>query len=284
MVKLKHEWTRDTGLYGDDNAIPCVMSTGQIIIYGKEFSQRGYKFYFFNPDGTSTGCPVVKSICQHANQYYSPHDLLPIIIGSTEYIAVSCTECKMIRLINPDYPRREPVVAYTGSKEGIWCMCLGQTGTLYFVDVNSGQVLLLDCTTTTFSLKRRLCKNYDFRPYCICYIEDENLIVLISWFYSRICAVRISDGQKVWDKSIQAVEGKEWRPHGLASLQDPGLLFVGDQRNRRIIIQSPVNGDILQILPLTEITGWIRGLHLINNKLLVHYFENLSCWSVGIIN
>ena len=281
-MKLKHEWTRDTGLHEVSGSF-CVMSTGQIIICDKEFSQREYKFYCFNPDGTSTGCPVVKSICQHAKKYYSPHELLPIIIGSTEYIAVSCPECKMIRSINPDYPRREPVVAYTGSKEGIGCMCLGQTGTLYFVDRHSGQVLLLDCTTTTFSLKRRLCNNYGFEPHYICYIEDHDLIVLSSSWIG-ICAVRSSDGQIVWDKSRQVVEGEEWRPAGLASLQDPGLLLVGDHLNRRIIIQSPVNGDILQALPLTEVKGVTDELHLINNKLLVYHSEGLSCWSVGIIN
>ena len=90
-------------------------------------------------------------------------------------------------------------------------------------------VTVLVCTTTTFSLKRRLCQIDDLWPNNICFIEDNDLIVLSSYYNERICSVRTNDGKIVWDQERQIVNGNAWKPHGLVYLHHQGLLLVGDQ-------------------------------------------------------
>ena len=254
------------------------MSTDQIVICDMESPDGEWKLHFFNPDRTSIA-HVSQSICEHDKELVRPYKLLPIIIGSTEYIAVSCRKCKMISLINPEDV--EPIMAYTGTRGEAGPMSLGLPGKLCMVGRVSGKVSLLDCTTTKFSLNRRLCEIDDLWSDSICYIECYDLIVLTSWYKKRICAMRSSDGQIVWDKSTQVVKDEEWKPYGLSILHDSDLLLVGDRYKARIMILSPGTGDILQTVPLPQETVCINELHLINDKLLVHYHGKLSNYSVS---
>ena len=81
----------------------------------------------------------------------------------------------------------------------------------------------------TFSLKRRLCQIDDLWPNNICFIEDNDLIVLSSYYNKRICSVRTNDGKIVWDQERQIVNGNAWKPRGLVYLHHQGLLLVADQ-------------------------------------------------------
>ena len=150
------------------------MSTDQIVICDMESPHGEWKLHFFNPDETSMA-HVSQSICQHDKELVRPYKLLPIIIGSTEYIAVSCRKCKMISLINPE--DMECIMAYAGTRGEAGPMSLGLAGKLCMVGRVSGKVSLLDCTTTTFSLKGRLCEIDNLKPDNICYIEYYDLIV-----------------------------------------------------------------------------------------------------------
>ena len=281
MVVLKHEWTRDTELCGDVDSTSCVMSTGEIIICDRKYGEE-WKLYFYNPDMTSTG-HMAQYPCEHRTHLnVNPYKLLPITIEGKEYIAVSCNECHMIHLINPEDLNQELVVAYEGNAGDMGPMCLGPALTLYVVGKYSGHVSLLDCTSTRFNLKAKLFQINNLFPDVICYIEDDDLIVLSSLFHRRICAVRSSDGHIVWEISEQIVNGKEWRPQGLTFLHDPDLLLVGDWGKERIIILSPITGDIMYIVPLLkkDLTHWINNIHVINDKLLVNFGEKLSHYLV----
>ena len=155
------------------------------------------------------------------------------------------------------------------------------------VDRYSGWVSLLDCTLMKFNLNRKLSTVDDDDDqllfwYDICYIEDHDLIVLSSWTEKRICAMRSSNGQIVWDKSKQVVNGEEWKPHGLVFVHNPGLLLAGDRWEKRIMILSPNTGDILQIISLEEGKGWINNLHVMNDTLIVHQNGKLSQYSVRL--
>ena len=236
----------------------------------------------FNPDVISAGREA-RRVCKHAIDAKTRYSLLPISIMGTEYMAVSCHMCDMIRLINPQDPSQEPVVAYKGNRGDVGPMCLGPTGTLCVVGMYRSWVSLLDCTSTKFSLKRRLYEIEDLWTENMCYIDVHDFIVLNSKYNVRICAVRISDGHIVWDKSKEVVDGKEWFPKGLAFLRHHHLFLVGDRFEKRILILSPTMGDILQTVPLQQKTQWISDLHLINDKLLVHHLNKLSYYSVSYI-
>ena len=286
MVILDHGSAINIGQHGESDSTSCVLSTGQIVICDTECHKGEYKLHISNSDGISTG-QTVQSICEHCSELFNPYKLLPIIIGGTEYIAVSCQMCNMIRLINPIDLNQEFLVAYEGDSLEVGPMCLGQTGTLCIVSAYSGQVSLLDCTTTKFTLKRRLCKIDDlcsvYTPSVksfqinnlmadgICYIKDHDFIVLSSWLHNRICAVRGSDGKMVWDIANQITNLAEWKPSGLAYFHDPGVLLVAGRYNGKILILSPSTGDILQTGQLPEETGLINNLQIVNSLLLVHH-------------
>ena len=124
-----------------------------------------------------------------------------------------------------------------------------------------------------FTLKRRSSEIEGLWTDDISYIKDHGLIALTLKYNDRICAVRISDGQIMWDKSDQVVAGDECNPSGMAFLCNHDLLLVRDMIEKRILILSPTTGDILQTVPLQQETGRIHDLHLINDRLLVHQFN-----------
>ena len=269
---LTHESTRETGLFGDWNSTSCVLSSGDVVLYDKESNGGNWNLHFFSPERQLVEHEA-RTICEH----YQCSSLLVVIIGNTEYIAVSCIECDMISLVNAQNLSQEPVVAYRGKDGEVGPMCLGSTGTLYVVGRFNGKVSLLDCTSTKFTLKRKLCVLNDLSIGHICHMEDHDLIVLSSYSYDGVAAVSSSDGQIVWFKSHVVSN-----PMGLAFLCDRDLLLVGDGTNERIQILSPNTGNVLQTVPLLQKTWWINDLHLINNKLLVHHGHKLFYYSVSV--
>ena len=279
-VNLQDEATVETVLHGKTFSTSCVLSTGHIVMC--DWHKREWRINFLNQDGTFTGREAQR-VCEHATAELNPYSLLQIMVSCTRYIAVACWMCGMIRLINAQDPSQEPIVAYKGTKVEVGLMCLGPTGTLCSMDRFSGKVYLLDCTSTKFILKRKLSEISNLLADDICYNEDHDLVILCSWIYKRICAVRISDGHIVWDKSKQVVNGKEWHPNCLAYLHDQDLLLVGDQYGERILVLSPNTGNILQTLSPEKVTERINDLHLINDKLVVHHGNKLSFYSV-IVN
>ena len=199
----------------------CVLSSGDVVLYDKEHNGGNWNLHFFNPERQ-----LVEREAQAMCEHYRYSSLLAVIIGSSEYIAVSCIECDMISLVNAQDPSQEHVVAYRGKDGELGPMCLGSTGTLHMVGRFNGKVSLLDCTSTKFTLKRKLCELNDLSIEHICYMEDHDLIVLSSYSYNGVAAISSSGGQIVWVKSHVVSN-----PMGLAFLRDRDLLMVGDGTN-----------------------------------------------------
>ena len=220
-VVLKHESTRDTGL--TDDWASCVLSSSKTVVGDKESGSGKWNLHFFNPDGKLTGRDT-RIMCR-----YHYHNLLSVVIGNTEYIAASCLECATICVINPQDQSQEPIVTYKGERGEIGPMCLGRKGTLYVMGSSRGHeknhqnsaLSLLDCKTTKFT-KLSLFRN--FQPARdICYIERHDLIVVNTWYPTfRICAVKSSDGNRVWD-----IPSGEWKPKGITYLCEQDLLLAG---------------------------------------------------------
>ena len=278
MALVKLERTRRTPLVGDKGATFCTLSTGQIVICDQDSVDGEYNLFYINRDGTMS-VSVSQIMCIHDCYYYNPYQLLPITIDSTEYLALSCMECGIIRLIKADTLIEDPVVVYRGD---IGPICLGKPGEIYMVNRYSGDISLLQCSSTEFTLKRRLFPRNNLVADDICFLQDHNLIVVSSWFNNGVVAVTSSDGHIVWDKSRLVVDDKIWCPNTLTFLPDQGLLLIGDRHENRISILSPKTGDLLRTITLQDSASRILDIHLLKDYLLVYCPTKLSCYSVSI--
>ena len=165
--------------------------------------------------------------------------------------------------------RRKHIVAYEGNPGDIGPICHGQKGTLCIAGESS--VSLFDCNESKFTLKRRLSVMDDLAPSNICYLEDHDFIVISSTNSNRLCALRSSDGQIVWNKTMET-----WCPNTLIFLQNQGVLLVGDKSGGNVSAVSPSTGDVLQKFKLQDGAETIKDLHIVDNKLLVHLPKRLA--------
>ena len=141
--------------------------------------------------------------------------------------------------------------------------------------VGKSSVSLFDCTKSKFTLKRSLSVMDDLAPSNICYIEDHDVIVISSTNSNRLCALRSSDGQIVWNKTMET-----WCPNTLVYLQDQGVLLVGHKSGGDILAVSPSTGNLLEEFKLQDGTETIRGLHVVNDNLFVHLPKSLAYYMV----
>ena len=177
MVNLKYEKTIRTAFH--NSWCPQhfhLLGSCEIVLYANKTGYYGeHNFYLFDKHGNPTG-RTVDDVCPH---HHSDINLLPVTVDSQENICVSCSECEMIYLINPDENQNissddssgYPVV-YRG---GVGIMRHGESGTLFTVTSDSGTVSSLNCTTTDFKLKCKL--NVVECVRCMCHIASAKLLV-----------------------------------------------------------------------------------------------------------
>ena len=125
----------------------------------KEGIAGSYLFVFSPQGGTLKEETKIKPVCQHKLSH-----LLGLPVGWKEYLAVSCSECKDIKLL--DLTTEKTTVAFSGKPVGVMC---GGWHKLFVHVVGEDQVLQLDCSTNTFiqtkKIKTGTCGLYD-----ICFI------------------------------------------------------------------------------------------------------------------
>ena len=253
----------------------CLLPSGQIFVSGckteKLYESGNYKFYLCNTYGKTMG-QTINAPCSHI-----PECFLPVTINKKEYLCTSCPHCEKLRLINLDNldvsplarlatRRRKVTMAYNGLY--MWRMCQGESNTLYTVDW-MGVISVLDTSGTNFILKQTLPK-IDIHVTNMCYMTEHHLIALSSWQDKRLCAIRSSDGQIVWDKLIEQIDSNGCNPRGLVYLPHVDLLLVGDRDNRRTIVVEAASGNVIQTIELKE-ADYIRGLHINGTKLTVRH-------------
>ena len=207
-------------------------------------------------------------LCSHIN-------ILSLIITGMEYLAVSCGDCKKIRLINLQEEDHKPIVACTSQKEELGPMCLGEAGTLYTVGKYYGVVSVLDCSTTSFALKRKIPTNTCILSD-ICYMDRSGFIAACS--FSRIFAIS-NDGCRVWNISTW-IDNKAVGAEGLVYLSDQDLLLVNDRQNKRIIVVTGSAGYIVQVI---HVHDELDDLYARDNRLtaLLKDGRKLSIYTVS---
>ena len=273
-MKLRHERTTNTGLRNLCGLkYSCVLASGEIVIYGSKTAIPG-DCWFYLCDRQGNPLRTIHAPCTQRLL-----NLLPVTIDRKEYI---CVDCRNIRLINLE--TSDLSVAYTDIE--VNCMCLGKSNTLYSVD-NQGEISVFDTKGTGFTLKRTL-PTIGMEATEMCYIRGSDMIILSLWETNRFCAMRSSDGQIVWDKSVEEIGGKVFDPMGLVYLCAMDSLIVGDRDNKQVIVVSGESGDVAQTVEIDGVHNDIKDLHVRDEELIVtncgiHDDVKLYFYSVSLV-
>ena len=233
-------------------------------------------FHFLHSNGIPTR-KILPSLCKHNILIY----LQAVIIGETEYLAVSCRKCNKIRLIDLQNPDQQPVVAYTGKETGpvtdfgdaggVGPMTTGSPGVLYTVDVMSDNILVFDCTTITFRLVKELPIIEYLKADKMCYSVELKLLFTSSWRKHQICAFT-TDGERIW--TVRS----ENNPQGLTYMAEYDKVLCADGYDKTILVIEGRTGELLEKIPLDpdEDVWRIDDVHVKENVVTVQYVANES--------
>ncbi len=272
----------------------AVTSDGDAILYGKTSDDSEPLIHIYTHQGELKQCFNILS-CDHGPD--STHDLQEVKVQGQRYLAVSCcaSVCRSItlyRLEDHATTRSLPgCVVYSDTRQGQpapGTMCLGPAGSLYSVHMKRGSksVYIFNTTDPNFKIEGTIPLNIDI-PQSICYIEHngvDSMLILCSSREKAICAIRIRTGQVIWKVQGQ-VEGQKIKPQVICTDWDQRL-FVGDGKNKRILILHVLDGRHMATVEVPEIDrlleiGWCPvGSHLTvwhkqtnnSNYIVSHYY------------
>ncbi len=187
--------------------------------------------------------------CVHTStrdRYYQY--LLHICIEDTPYIAMSCALCKSITLYNlRDATTTSAYRDPTSGKPAPGRMCKGPPGTLLAVDIDTNELAVFDCSSTTFELKDTIAI-VGLHPIYISFAETSHmggLVVASNRTQSIISATSFAEKQQIW-RLQGAVLGRMIEPGGMCS-NSRGQLYIADSINKRILLLDGGTGYVLQV-------------------------------------
>ena len=196
-------------------------------------------------DGQKTRKPI-ESLCSH----YKPNSpyLKSVTINDKEYLAVSCSKCRNIRLINLQHNNRV-INAYSGD---VGPMCHGKPGTLYTCSITT--LSLLNCTRTEFTLLQKVNTPVSVVVESIEYIIDSDRIAVIgrsAFNESTICVLSAS-GEVIWSKKYPELRAAAYLPmeNVLLLCHEGDVSFLVMSCQVKIEVISCATGGVLQNLAL----------------------------------
>ena len=210
--------------------------------------------------------------CEHGWESYP----LGLVIKSEEKLAVSCSECRDIKLLDL---RTEEVTTAFCSKLNVLVMCYGERKTLYVHCVDDGSVLELDYSTPSFKITRTLNSGLFFCNE-ICYLPAPyRALAFTNNLAEIIRAVSILRNEIMWNVTGE-VNGLEMQPHGLLFSPRHGLL-ASDRNNSRVIVCNPNEGSHLQTVNQSGL-GEIYSIFLHHNFVIMEHVKN--GWKISIFS
>ncbi len=248
-----------------------VMTSGDVIVCASSPSVvRSQK-------RTASGWENLSSITRCSHDVLAHTEVLKI--DDKDMLAVSCRDCLMIRLHNLE--TGETSVAFHSAEHSPRQMCRGEPGQLFVVcgDQSNGQaemsVLLLDCSTPTFTLVKVFLFGVEMYNSSMCYIPGGVLVVADA--YGLMAAMSVDTGEQLWGLSIQ-IKGQRFCPCRVVYSPTQDALFVtGDERhshknehNYQILMLNPGDGSTRQVVHLDQFwRRYILDLCLQNDQLLL---------------
>ena len=211
--------------------------------------------------------------CKHYYLY-----LLCVQVAGHEYLAVSCDECKHIKLMDlnkqtgnsseSQLTQYEVKTAFSGKQ--VSRMCHGEENRL-FVRLPDEAVLELDTSTTTFTKVRYINTGWGLG---LCYVPDPHRLLVVS-YHNEFCAVTCDSNKEVWRvKNDDLYAGK------LAYTPTHESIIVANRSSEKFAILSKSNGSWLQSIKLPINVCEIRGLCVYSDQLIVYSADQISYFSL----
>ena len=241
--------THDVNLSGIWD-MTVMMETGLIVM-----STRNELYQF----SLQEGCLIDKEIqlmCGHLSVY-----LLSVQVAGREYLALSCCDCKDIKLMNLNKQKEsselelEMIIAFSG--ESVYHMCQGEENRI-FVRLSGSTVLELDTSTTTFNRLRTIKSGWMKN---LCYMPDPHRL-LVARCLGKVLAMSCEDNRVVW-----RIELSEHLFVLYVSSHNAILVFQSSKN--RIAVLQPGTGTQVKTFRLPHNVREIKKLCLFNNKIIV---------------
>ena len=245
-------------------------------------AEGGYLFQLLLQEGRLIE-KQIKCPCQHKYLYLLIY-ILCVQVAGQEYLALSCSKCRNIKLMNLNKQKvnsseskllqYEVITAFSG--EMVQRICHGEENRLFVR--SSADVMELDTSTTTFTKVRTINISglgIGFYNY-LCYVpHPHRLLVTTGNGDNEVCAVSCDDSKKAW-----RVESEELYAGNLAYTPTHESIIVTDGFRNQIVIFSPSNGSRWQSIQLPNNVYEIQGLCVYNHQLIVCSIFGITYFSL----
>ena len=187
--------------------------------------------------------------------------LLALEISGIEYLAISCPDCKDIKLLN--LFTCDLTTAYSGKK--MLRMCEGEGNTLY-VEASHNRVLELDCSQTVFSRTETLTTKMSGNFRGMCYVPSPYRLLVAS-NGRKVVAIARDTNKIAWERNKPCFNTD---PRGLYYSKVHHAILVADGNHSRILVLNPDTGRKIQTIRLPGM-GEIIHMCLNNGQLIVRH-------------
>ena len=256
--------------------------SGYIVVSGQRGSKDLWTIILFSLQKGAGGWSLKQEKQQWESPCKHPVCLLGLQILWREYLAISCSTCEDIKLMDLNSTLEETVV-FSGRK--VSRMCKGWHKLYVLVDQTT-QVLELDCSTTSFTLLRSIelgDKKDD--PTGFCYIPYPIKLIVVcgsNSYMNGIKGMHHESGETIWFND--GVDDRRITRSALLHLPNHRALLVADRINKRVFLLDPGTGSHLQTISLRDL-GEIFDLMLHNGLVLIRHVDGsgghkLSCFSL----
>ena len=240
-------------------------STGDIVMWGKMSNNDKPRLSRYSTTSKTWSFVLSYSFCEHEKGVC----LLPVVIMGSEVLAVSCSDCHAIRLINVS--KRKVMVAFQNEKYNPGVMCFLEDSSLFAVHAVKGKksIIRLDCTKPKFSIQKVYRTALD-SCFVLAYIPGGDIIVMSDPRAGVVNGISPTSGDIVWEAKAQAGEA-QCQVVSIVFCEKYNVVLACDVGNKRVLILDPKNGSLIQPVSLPEEIGVVYDMCLIDNQVIIFH-------------
>ena len=200
--------------------------------------------------------------------------VLGVTPGDTEYLAISCYECRKIRLVDLDL--QYVTLGYTHHRYRPGYMIPGDDHTIFVHMVDSEVVVELAYyswgSSSLVQVTRTETPGVSARCSTFCYIPRPKRL-LVMYLESRMLlqAFSVDENAPVWTRTCE-IQDTFFHPKKMLVNSDKNLV-VFDETFKRILIMNPNNSSYLQILSPPVMLLWLQDMLWCNSGLVLMHSE-----------
>ena len=223
--------TFQTGLVSRTRCV--AMDAGELVFMGREGDEKWHLYICALDFTDGLRKRKMPAPCQHAYNMY----FLNVVILHYEYLAISCSTCEQISLVNLSEQRTK--VAFRGHK--IISLCHGESGKI-FATCEDNVIRELDCLRPLFTFTgKQIMSNIPIPAYVsTLYLSGPKKVIIIGG-ESEAQAISVENDQLLWRLGGE-IDNQVIFPRSIIFSPKHGSLLIADQLNKRIIAVDPNNG------------------------------------------